>query len=63
MFLGLYKTQASVIQRHIVEIVENVALDDVILPLFADGVLTFDEKQDVEAKEGGETAKVCTLHQ
>ena len=59
--LDIQKRTANAIQRHVVEIVENVALDDVILPLFAEGALTFDEKEDVEAKEGGDTAKVANM--
>ena len=42
--------------------VENVALDDVILPLLAAEAVTFDEKQDVETKEGGETAKAKVFY-
>ena len=52
------KKTAIVIQRIYPDIVENVAVDDVILPLFAAEVLTFDEKQDIEAKQGGDTSKV-----
>ena len=61
--LDIQKRIANAIKRHNVEIVENVALDDVILPLLAAEAVTFDEKQDVEAKEGGETAKAKVFSQ